>query len=375
MPPPIGSADPAPAADPKSEFVLTVAAQPGETATAVFGRLAALLQQRRATVLSLMVYGAVAAYDEGRTAMERALGQTVWPIMWVEGAACHGESIAGVQAFAVAEAVRVRRVALGGRIVGSVYEDGAARHCLLAGIGPDDVAPPRAEQARQTFANLETALGQAGFALADVARTWFYNEDILAWYDDFNRVRTAYYAKKPFRTGSLPASTGVEGRNPRGAALAVGAWAVQPLEASVRVEEIASPLQCPAPAYGSSFSRAMEIASAGRQRVLVSGTASIAPGGESIWPGDARRQVGRTMEVVEAILHSRGLEFHDVTRATAYFKNPSDTAAFEAWRISRNLPNLPAVAVHCDICRDDLLFEIELDACATLPDFVRNGSR
>ena len=55
-----------------------------------------------------------------------------------------------------------------------------------------------------------------------------------------------------FRTGSLPASTGISARNPAGSALVAGAWALQPLEAFARAAEIASPLQCPAPNYGSS---------------------------------------------------------------------------------------------------------------------------
>jgi hypothetical protein len=35
---------------------------------------------------------------------------------------------------------------------------------------------------------------------------------------------------------------------------------------------------------------------------------------------------------------------------------------FEPCRIAMNMPPLPAIFAHSDICRDDLLFEIELDA-------------
>jgi len=260
--------------------------------------------------------------------------------------------------------VEVKRIVINDRVVGSVFQEGGARHCLLAGLTPTEVLLPRAAQCEQFFKSAEQALREAGFSFGDIARTWFYNDEILAWYDDFNRVRTAFYAKQKFRFGSLPASTAVRGRNPRGAALTFGAWAVVPVSSGVTVREIASPLQCPAPAYGSSFSRAMEISSGGRKRLLVSGTASIEPGGKTMWLGDVVKQIALTMQVVEAMLRPCGLGFGDVTRATAYFKHAADQKFFQRWLRDHALEAMPVVPVHCDICRDDLLFEIELDACS-----------
>jgi enamine deaminase RidA (YjgF/YER057c/UK114 family) len=246
--------------------------------------------------------------------------------------------------------------------VGSVFNNGAARHCLLGGLGPVQKVSARGEQTKETLGNLAGALAQGGFSLADMVRTWFFLEDILSWYDEFNHARTQIYSGVKFRAGSLPASTGVGAKNPAGAALAVGAWAMQPLKPSARAEEIVSPLQCPPPAYGSSFSRAMELSSATGRRLLISGTASIAPGGETLWPGAACQQVAQTMQVVEAILRSRGLGISDLTRATAYFKHRADVQAFTEWCAARGLRSQPVALVQCDLCRDDLLFELEADA-------------
>ena len=333
----------------------------GESLTAVFQRLAAELGAREAEILSLMLYGSLAARDEVDRAMHAALGETQWPITWIEGASCDGAPLAGLQAFAVSGRP-VTRVRLGHRIVGSVYEDGGARHCLLGGLGPTAHALGAPAQVQQMFGNLEWALDQAGFELADVVRTWFYNDDILAWYADFNRVRSAHYAGVKWRTGSLPASTGIGARNADGAALAVAAWALRPVDGAARAREVGSPLQCPAPAYGSAFSRAMELDSGGWRRLLVSGTASIFPDGKTAWVGNAKKQVGLTMEVVGAILQARGMTFRDVTRATAYFRDPLCKPHFDAWLAARELRRLPVVPMQSTICRDDLLFEIELDA-------------
>ncbi|HEU5397361.1 MAG TPA: translation initiation inhibitor, partial [Verrucomicrobiae bacterium] len=194
-------------------------------------------------------------------------------------------------------------------------------------------------------------------------RTWFFLDELLDWYGDFNAVRTQFYSGISFRTGSLPASTGIGARNPAGHALMAGAWAMHSLLPEAKVEEIASPLQCPAPKYGSSFSRAMELTSPAGRRLVISGTASIAPGGATLWPEDARRQVAQTMEVIEAILQSRGFQFSDTSRAIAYCKHPTDALCFTDWCAARGL-SLPVVLAHCDVCRDDLLFELELDAVA-----------
>ena len=344
------------------EFVISERPLAGEPVSAVFHRVASRLVAERAEVLSVMLFGSMAARDTIERAMVDALGAVVWPLTWVEGASCAGGPLAGVQVLAVS-GCPVTRVRLGNRVVASVFEDGGARHCLLGGFGPNSVALRAPAQVQQMFGNLECALDLAGFELGDVVRTWFYNEDILSWYGDFNRVRSEHYASVKWRTGSIPASTGVSGQNPAGAALAVAAWAMRPTDGSACAKEVGSPLQCPAPAYGSSFARAMEIDSGGWRRLFVSGTASIHPGGQTAWIGNPKKQIDLTMEVIAAILETRGMTYDDVTRATAYFQHPLFTPYFDRWCDARELRHMPVVYVNCDICRDDLLFELELDAC------------
>jgi len=347
------------------EQVLTLVPDAGEPLVEFVGRLSTRLKQRVGEVLMVMAYGSVGAHAAVMDQLRRELGAIDWPVLWVEGASCIDAPVAGFQVFILPEG-KVERLRLDGRVVGTVFHDGGARHCLLAGLTPSDGSRSRAEQCEQFFGSVASVLVEAGFSYGDIARTWFYNDEILAWYDDFNRVRTAFYAKQKFTTGSLPASTAVLGRNPGGTALTFAAWAVVPAAPGATVREVASPLQCPAPAYGSSFSRAMEISSGGRKRLLVSGTASIEPGGKTVWQGDTAKQIALTMEVVEAMLRPSGLSFGDVTRATAYFKHAADQTILQSWLDANGLAGMPVVPVHCDICRDDLLFEIELDACASV---------
>ncbi len=100
------------------------------------------------------------------------------------------------------------------------------------------------------------------------------------------------------------------------------------------------------------------------RRIYISGTASIDEHGKSVFLDDTLAQVRQTMEVVQAILQSREMDWGDVTRSLVYFKQAKDAPLFEKYRQENGVPAFPAIVVENDICRDELLFEIEVDAVA-----------
>ena len=345
-----------------SEFHVTVVPGKGESLAGLAGRVAEVLKSRDATVVRLLVFGPVEEQAAGLARLQRALGDPLLPVTWVEGAACDGGRIAGMQIHAIAGAP-VRTLSQGDRVLGRSWRDSVANHCVLSGLSPMQISGSRAEQAGATLDLLQAGLALAGMNLKDVVRTWFFLDDILSWYGEFNRVRTDVFARNELRAGSFPASTGIAGRNSAGAALTAAAWAVRPLDPTTPLTSaILSPRQCPAPAYGSSFSRAVEIQSAGFRQLLVSGTASISPDGRTAHAGNVGAQIDLTLQAVAAILESRRMSMADVSRATAYFKSAGDRPLFEAWLARSSVRALPVVNACCDICRDELLFEIELDA-------------
>lgn len=347
---------------PVSEFHLTLTPRQGETTKDLAQRLAEILHRHEATIVRHIVFGSVKEQAPTVAALRQVLEDPTLPVLWVEGTSCTGGPIAGMQIHAIAGA-KVRTIGNGELPLGRVWQDTVATHCVLGSLGPTQLPEVAPVQTRQVFENLQAGLAQAGMTMKDVARTWFFLDDILSWYGEFNRVRNDFFAQSELRPGSVPASTGVSGWNPAGAALVAAAWAVRSQEPDYRaVEFVASPRQCPAPAYGSAFSRAVEIHSAGFRQLLVSGTASIAPDGHTAHIDDVRSQIELSMEVVSAILASRTMQLADVSRATAYFKSPADAPLFKQWLDRRGLSELPVVLAGCDICREDLLFEIELDA-------------
>jgi len=305
------------------------------------------------------VFGGNSFYEPARA----RLGGPDWPLFWLQGDVCPGTQISGAQAFLVDEA-EVRYIDLDGRVVGSYWEDDDAEYSLLAGILPATLDATPGEQTYSSFEQIEAALGKVGLDFSHVARTWLYLDKLLDWYDEFNAARTSFFQNRGVFDRLIPASTGIGASNPAGAALTAGALAIRPKHDQVVIREVPSPLQCAATEYRSSFSRAVEVTFPGRRYVTISGTASIASSGASLYEGDVVKQIHLTLDVVEAILKSRGYEWADTVRAIGYFRDINDLPVFDAIIKERGIAPLPLAPAHTIVCRDDLLFEIELDAIA-----------
>lgn len=256
-----------------------------------------------------------------------------------------------------------RPVVDGGHVIGTLYEAADATTLFFEEIVPADLTASRGDQTTSIFETIERVLKAEGMKFEHLVRTWFYLDKILDWYDEFNAARTPFLKARGAFSGLMPASTGIGIANRFGAAAVAGAIAIQRKVATVI--EVPSPMQCPALNYKSSFSRAVEVERAGGQRELyISGTASIEQGGATAHVGDTKAQIDLTMEVVAAILKSRGMDWSNCTRAIAYIKDPADAPLFAQYLCLHKLEDMPLTWMHADVCRDDLLFELELDAMA-----------
>jgi chorismate lyase/3-hydroxybenzoate synthase len=108
------------------------------------------------------------------------------------------------------------------------------------------------------------------------------------------------------------------------------------------------------PEYGvksPSFSRA----TVWKDTVFVSGTSSVI-GHATVHHGDVLAQLDETLRNIDVVLAQTGRTLADVVTAKTYVRNPSD---YEA--IARHLGPVFAnnIYVEADICRADLLLEIE----------------
>ena len=258
--------------------------------------------------------------------------------------------------------IDVHPLLLNGRQVGSCYEDNDARYCRLCRILPEDATAPRLRQSQSVFETLAKALEQGGFQFADTIRTWFYLDRLLDWYADFNDVRTAFFNQTGIFTHTVPASTGIGMANDAGTAIVADLLAMKPKHDRVTIGAVPSPLQGSPLGYQSSFSRAVEVVCPAYRILHISGTASIDPQGRSAHPGDPSRQIELTLDVVEALLKSCGMNWDDAFRGIVYYTDMQYDRLFCNSCGARRIPSFPLARACADICRNDLLFEIEIDA-------------
>lgn len=323
----------------------------------VFERIKAAVEERGARIVFQYLF----ARRHVEPSVNAVMGAVDWPVTLLDGGAGEGPGITGTQVVALAGA-ELQPVADGDRTVGYWYDTAGARFCLLGDLRGDDLSLSREAQAESVLVKMERLLGQIDMAFTDIARTWIYLADLLDWYDEFNVVRTRFFTEHEVFEKMVPASTGIGAGTAAGEAMVAALLAVKPRNDSVKVFAVPSPLQCPALDYNSSFARAVEIDLPGSRLLTISGTASIEPEGKTVHIGNCEKQVALTMAVVLEILKSRDLDWENICRGIAYFKHVKDAHLFRAYCEERSMPELPVAISHAHVCRDDLLFEIEVDA-------------
>jgi enamine deaminase RidA (YjgF/YER057c/UK114 family) len=346
-----------------------------EAAEEAYAALEAALGERAAYPVQERVFGDLAAAPCVAKGRARAVGPSAerWavPATFVEGSPVGREGVAGIHVIAAPGAARI--VAEGDRIYGRLVVGPTARLLGLTDVGRRAsgrlMAGP-AEEAAAAIDAAEQLLGREGFSFRDAARTWFFLRDILDWYGPFNAVRNAAYRRIGL-IGSdgvrwVPASTGIAGRNARGGWCTLDLLALRSHDGGrAEMRGLRSPRQSEATEYGSAFARAIELTLDDARCVFVSGTAAIDGNGATVHVGDFEAQTIYTLENVQALLEGVGAGLGDVRQASAFLKDPRDGRAFERIVARCGMDAVPLVTTVADVCRPELLFEI--DATAVVP--------
>lgn len=323
-------------------------------------KIALQLDHYQAKVIRATFFGALKEEHKTTSQLENQLSGIDFPVSWIEGDNCGDAFINGVYILAVS-GMEVERLYHNATPVGSAFQTEDAAFCYLGGLYSDPDLPA-SQQAENILNTTEYLLNQAGLSFDNTIRTWFYLDDILAWYGDFNRVRTAFFQKHDIFNKRVPASTGIEGSNPVGSKICCELTAMKPKNERFSIERLRSPLQCSAEDYGSSFSRAIGYSDGEHSYITVSGTASIGPGGNILHVNELRKQIELTFQVVHEILKFRNFTFGDAVRAYAYCKDKQYSRAFYDYLKTAGLDDkISFICSENKVCWEDLLFEIELD--------------
>lgn len=236
------------------------------------------------------------------------------------------------------------------------------------------------------FETMARQLAQRHISYDRVLRTWLYLGDIVGEegqtqrYKELNRARTDFYKKYRFHTGHVPkhlngsvfpASTGIgmDGRD-----VVMSCLALTTDRSDVRLMPLENPSQTSAFLYGPhyspkspKFARAMAVCVDDAATTLVSGTASITES-ESRFPDNPEKQTHQTLDNIEVLISPENFRRHGLdglgsgleglAQIRVYVKRLAD---YEAVRkaCEDRVGDCPAVYVIADVCRPELLVEIE----------------
>lgn len=259
--------------------------------------------------------------------------------------------------------------------------------CLAAQAEPRPGTTGVFNQTTSALSVLRGQLARAGVGLEHVLRTWYYlgeitePEDDTERYKELNRARGAFYEGVHFLADCVPpgqpaavtypASTGI-GSDER--SLRLSALALQTERPDVSTTGLENPQQTSAFQYAAcyspkspQFARAMALACGPDTAIFVSGTASITDS-ETRHIGDVEAQTHLTLDNIAVLIaednlrrHSlpgRGVALEELALARVYVKHVEDAPRVRAICEAR-MPDTPMIHVVADVCRPDLLVEIE----------------
>jgi enamine deaminase RidA (YjgF/YER057c/UK114 family) len=322
-----------------------------------------VLNRDKLDAVSVRLFGDRKSVTEAKILWDTEAEKAACPPLLIVQESLAGQDTLHVQVYAVSAGQSVP-LYHEGALVGRVIEDEHAACYMLRVLPEDDAVHPH-EQTRSVFEKAHAILSDCGGGFSDTVRTWLFADDILSWYDQLNKARNQFFEQHDIYHKLVPASTGVGTANVHGKHLAAQLLAVISKNGAVRAYSVDSPLQCPALDYKSSFSRAVQLDSPDHSRLYISGTAAIDREGKTVLVGDPAAQLELTMQVVQALLERAGMDWSNATGSLVYFKDYRNFGLFDAYCRRRNI-RLPHIKIQADVCRDDLLFEIELDAIRSI---------
>lgn len=343
----------------------------------IYRELMNLLQDSGFQIVHERIFASLEFEQSILMAREQVLGSLglpgASPYTFIQGNPVAGRGLAGIQLRAYKpehSSDKIWTIFEQDRAVGRGWTRNGASFRMLQNIYGSNAGSDRYHQACDMFDRAQEILKKEGLSFKNVLRTWIYLSRILDWYGEFNRARNARFtefgllglSEKENREAEqiyLPASTGILGENPLGAVSVMDVFAVAPNSKNISIAQTTGVQQMSPYRYGSAFSRAVTLKEADVTHILLSGTASIDEHGKTVHIDDMRAQIRKTFSVVKALIEKEGASLQDINEATVFLKDERDIDLY--WDVANELDvtDLPAVFMVADVCRVDLLFEID----------------
>ncbi len=255
----------------------------------------------------------------------------------------------------------------------SKIQQGKYKALHLAGLQSDLHLSIR-EQAHQCLALLQEILDIEQMSIDTIVRQWNYIADIVAvddavqHYQIFNDARSSLYHSGQWQNG-YPAATGI---GMQSGGILVSAVAAEGMD---ELTPLSNPEQLDAHSYSQQvlvgngdrehkqkttpkFERGklLKITSQSKSHAFISGTASII-GEKTIYVGDVEAQTLQTLNNIKSVLHPSYSHFSPL-HLIVYVKRDKDFKKVQDTCLKYH-KKTPTLYVLADVCREDLLVEIE----------------
>ena len=341
----------------------------------MFEKLYQFLKKEKIQILLEKIYGLPSVRVKVERIRDRHVrdlskDETV-PFTYIGSTPCIGGEIAGLQMIGIVQSdkrVKVNTILFGSKAIGRVLETDAFRGVYLSGISglkKHDKAHNEspAKQTEFIIEQCKDVFSRFGLTARNIVRTWIYFPRILHWYKRFNKIRAKYFQEFGLISRDkhyLPASTGIQGGGRPGEEIFIDLIGFVSKKKRIGfVSNMRSKRQDEARKYGATFSRGVAIKMGQASLLHISGTASINPKGETIYLNDEQGQITETLINIGALLETKGAHLRDMVLTAAYCKNQKTYERFRDTTKYLGLENIPFVPVYADVCRDNLLFEID----------------
>ncbi len=248
----------------------------------------------------------------------------------------------------------------------SIIEEKGRRLLILNGISESNALTLK-EQAKEAFEAVRFILEKNGFPLNSIVRQWNYIPGIIAFdkgiqnYQAFNDVRSKEYNTTQWPSG-YPAATGIgiDGHQLIIDILAVEGYATQAISNRKQIDahEYSADVLLGHSSSKTSpkFERARSVVSSSSGMLFISGTAAIK--GEESDIADIRQQTLLTLEHIELLCSSLDKDSMHIQQLRVYIKREEDFDQVKKI-CDEHYPDAAIIYVKADVCRDELLVEIE----------------
>lgn len=249
-----------------------------------------------------------------------------------------------------------------------VLENQEGRFLFAGGFQDDFINKTIEAQSADVFSQVNDLLAKEGFPVNSIVRQWNYIEKITGFcgeyqnYQAFNDARASFYEKTMWPEG-YPAATGI-GAHWGGIVIDLDAVVFKQDDCSA--SPIDNKLQVAAHAYSDQvlvachnrkatpkFERAKRLSIKEKGLIYISGTAAIR-GEESLKGVGLAKQLEITMENIAQLVGKTG----ELSMLRVYLKDKSFVDEAEQLMQAYKL-TVPVSYMWADVCRDELLIEIE----------------